>query len=149
MTDASFDSLGKCCAEVSKSLEDIFRLGNKSRNEGESIGQMTDGEPVMNNSISIDATVPNRPIEDSSQDGMSLDQSDTSNRLPKKAPDPRRRRSSLGSLAQFVRRNSAEATMPSDSSLGANEAMQRFQFRSLVKEPALKHVQKEKRKNMP
>ena len=49
-------------------------------------------------------------------------------KVPKR--DTRRRRSSLGSLAQWVRRNSAETEAPvvSDGIL-ANEAAHRFQFR--------------------
>lgn len=134
---------GKCCIEVSKSLEEI--IGNKSKKEDESTSEAAEKASAIATSI-VDVPSPHQTIEVASQDDETSCTQDTP---VTKAPDRRRRRSSLGSLAQYVRRNSAEAAPPPavGHEILANEAASRFQFRDLKDDPKFVKARIENRKN--
>lgn len=104
-------------------MEEIFNRGSAA----------DDKTPSANTNTAAD-DMPSQPCEELRQSHDDTSSQDNKPVVPV-APDRRRRRSSLGSLAQFVRRNSAEAG-PSvvNHALLANEAAHRFQFRS----PAVK-----------
>eukprot|EP00804_Cyclotella_cryptica_P024582 CCRYP_020207-RA/>CCRYP_020207-RA protein AED:0.07 eAED:0.07 QI:1156/1/1/1/0.5/0.33/9/384/436 len=126
--------LGKCCAEVSKSLEEIFHLGDKPSNSEDGMNQMPDDTTfLMNTNIPNSNVLQGAGRDTSHEDDTSLDQTEESSKssqLLKRGTRSRRRRSSSGSLAQFVRRSSSERPSVISTELGVNEAMQKFQFRS-------------------
>lgn len=117
--------LGKCCVEVSKSLEEIFNCNNQEvKKEYEETDQSADQNDISG-------------IQKDEADESSDDDSSCSEDIEPIARQVRGRRSSLGSLAQFVRRQSAESEVPvSNHEILANEAAQRFQFRA----PALQDM---------
>ena len=117
--------LGKCCVEVSKSLEEIFNCNNQVKKEYEDTDQSADQNDMMG-------------IKKDDADESSDDDSSCSEDIEPIPRQVRGRRSSLGSLAQFVRRQSAESeVLPvSNHEILANEAAQRFQFRA----PALQDM---------
>ena len=117
----SYLMLGKCCVEVSKSLEDIFYRDIQTGKEKE--------VPIDNY---LHHNMVHQFAKETSQDDVIHRQEMKSSIRNEPNINRRRRRSSLGSLAQFVRRNSAEIVQPVDSNncILANEAAHKFQFRS-------------------
>lgn len=113
--------LGKCCVEVSKSLEEIFNCNNQIKKEYEHSDQTADHDDI-----------PGTQVKDSAEES-SDDDSSCSQEIEPVARQVRGRRSSLGSLAQFVRRQSAESEVPiSNHQILANEAAHRYQFRDII-----------------
>eukprot|EP00956_Cyclotella_meneghiniana_P002984 scaffold3617_cov24-Cyclotella_meneghiniana.AAC.2 len=113
--------LGKCCVEVSKSLEEIFNCNNQIKKEYEHSDQTADHDDISGTQVKDSA-------EESSDDDSSCSQE-----IEPVARQVRGRRSSLGSLAQFVRRQSAESEVPiSNHQILANEAAHRYQFRDII-----------------
>lgn len=122
--------LGKCCEEVSRSLEEIFNRHSKPKTEVISELNMAEVSLSTNNNLHHD-DMQNQAAQGASQDHVSRDPGSAREKVPDR--DRRRRRSSLGSLAQFVRRSSADTGPPIiGHEILANEAAARFQFRSLV-----------------
>lgn len=118
--------LGKCCVEVSKSLEEIFNCNNQ---EVEKENEETDQSADQNDMTGIQKDEADESSDDDSSCSEDIE--------PIARQVVRGRRSSLGSLAQFVRRQSAESEVPvSNHEILANEAAQRFQFRA----PALQDM---------
>lgn len=104
-----------------------------------------EGESSVINTNIVDTQMAQQRAEESSVDDASCSQ----NTPIIRAPDRRRRRSSLGSLAQYVRRNSAEAAPPpvANHEILANEAASRFQFRDLKDDPKFVQARLQNRKN--
>jgi hypothetical protein len=123
--------LGKCCEEVSRSLEEIFYRHGKPKKEV--ISEINIAEVSLSANNLHHGDMQNQAVEGASQDDKD-DKSQgpgSAREIPDR--DRRRRRSSLGSLAQFVRRCSADTGPPIiGHEILANEAAARFQFRSLV-----------------
>lgn len=131
----SFFSLGKCSAEVSRSLEEVFHLGDMAlKSKDVMVKPMPDSETCMENASGGSGNVSHRAGGQTSQkDDTSLDHTiefNKSNQLRTRGIVSRRRRSSSGTLSQFVRLNSSEDPIVIINELGANEAIQRFRFRS-------------------
>lgn len=146
--------LGKCCSEVSRSLQEIFSQRDRKQSatkpdEQSKIIVVSDGEgisPLKSKSIG------------QTRDEMSFEQSETDSisYLPEPKPrrDSSRRRSSVGQLAHFVKRN-ANSDKPevcrhdsATDSKGIIEAVRQFQFRSQDPE-RLKHREEERRQSDP
>lgn len=123
------ETLSKCCEEVSKSLESIFTQKRRKQNEVEEMVLISDehGESPLQLGQNLESTE------------MSLEQStetDSMSFVPAEVPTPSRRgrRSSVGSLAQFVKRNSITDCEESSSGQFASnktisEATSAFRFR--------------------
>ena len=99
------ETLGKCCEEVSKSLEGIFSRKRRKQNEVEEMVLISDEHGDSPLELAHDYL---------GSTEMSVEQSTETDSLsvPAETPttpfrrDSSRRRSSVGSLAQFVKRNS-------------------------------------------
>ena len=126
--------LGKCCAEVSKSLEEIF-----SQRDWKNDAETQDKVVVVSDE---DVISPFKSVGAKSQHQGGRDDTSTETdsvsyipEPPPRRPSAARRRSSVGALAHFVKRNSVDdvAHSPADTTIngkGVTEALQKFQFRS-------------------
>jgi len=135
--------LGKCCSEVSKTLQEIFSQRDRKKCETKSDYQnkvvfFSDEEGIspLKNSCVIK---PYHTIGETREE-LSAEQSTESDSMGY-IPEPRRRdsaarRSSVGQLAHFVKRNSVkDKTEDHDFNSathykGIRESIQTFQFRS-------------------
>jgi len=152
--------LGKCCSEVSRSLQEIFsqQKGKKSELRPDDQNQLVffsdDGgvSPLKSSSI---GGKPFQTIGDMSE-SLSAAQSNETDSTSLVAAPPRRRssarRSSVGQLAHFMKRNSVKSEDADINSAGhgkgITEAIQTFQFRSQDSE-RLQQREIERRQNNP
>ena len=157
---ASFNE-GKCCLQVSASLEEIFSQKEKPKNKGgrenhEDLNKLDidsndlNGTTLMKQNEQINSMCTSiRLNSESTEDEMNVEQSMATDSLPYREPARRnsanapRRRSSLGSLVHFIKRNSFTAEASDRLCQSANnrvgspthgkvlgEIIQQFQFRS-------------------
>ncbi|KAL7543525.1 hypothetical protein ACHAXR_012815 [Thalassiosira sp. AJA248-18] len=135
--------LGKCCSEVSKSLEEVYsRRDRKNKadkaDDSNRVVVVSDEEGVS----PLKSRCAEKPhqITREMRDELSVEQStetDSMSNIPEAPPRRRDRRSSVGQLAHFLKRNSIDgraADLNIDDSAthgkGIAEATQNFQFRS-------------------
>ena len=151
--------LGKCCIEVSKSLQEIFAHRDRKLNEAaksdsnQSKVVVVDEEGLSPLQSRIRPSVIIKPSGGSASKPQSIgeaseavsgDQStteDDSTYMPEPPPrrrDSTRRRSSIGDLSQFVKRNSINSDLPESihdvnsatHSKGIAEAVLKFKYRA-------------------
>lgn len=145
--------LGKCCAEVSKSLQEIFAHRRKQSDDQSKV-VVADKEGTVSSPHKLMCADKPYSIGEARDDTSSVEQST-------ETPDPpsRRRtsrRSSVGQLTHFVKRNSMTNDKAEDDgdiqsathSKGITEAVKKFQFRSQDSE-RLKQREKERRLRDP
>lgn len=146
-SDRDEEVLQNCCNEVAKSLEEIFSKDKQPATENNKV------KVDFNDVASAMKNPPNDRVNE--QDEMSVEESteadSTSYRDPpptRRRSDTMRRRSSLGTLAQFVRRNSTNDDRPSTEvdhkgadGKGILEATLKFKFRSSTSAAEVLHLQ--------
>ena len=151
--------LGKCCAEVSKSLQEIFAHRRKQSDDQSKV-VVADEEGTVASPHKLMCADKPYSIGDARDDTSSVEQSTETDSMSY-IPDPpsRRRtsrRSSVGQLTHFVKRNSMTNDKAEDDgdiqsathSKGITEAVKKFQFRSQDSE-RLKQREKERRLRDP
>ena len=154
------ETLEKCCRQVSISLEEIFSQKEKAGNEGKlndpskltlDLGDniaLSNENSSNDKSQSIFDTRTSASNSESAQDEMSLETYQETTR--RGSMDSMRRRSSLGALVQFVKRNSTTSEIDvSNQVLG--EAIQQHRFRAPSNEDILKvqQLEVERRQSNP
>jgi hypothetical protein len=146
-SDRDEEVLQNCCNEVAKSLEEIFSKDKQPATENNKV------KVDFNDVASAMKNPPNDRVNE--KDEMSVEESteadSTSYRDPpptRRRSDTMRRRSSLGTLAQFVRRNSTNDDRPSTEvdhkgadGKGISEATLKFKFRSSTSAAEVLHLQ--------
>lgn len=160
--------LGKCCSEVSKSLEDIFsqrerrsKAETQAGDQEDNVVLVSDEEgitPLKNHGLSKPA-----PTTRDGKDQRSVGESTETDSMsyapepPPRRPSSLRRRSSVGQLAHFVKRNSVDDNdaaaashdmQSATHSKGIGEAVLKFQFRSHDPEK-IQHREMERRQGDP
>ena len=135
--------LGKCCSEVSKSLQEIFSQRDRKQTESKSDEKR---DVIFFSDEGVTSPLTSSCVARSHQvnDQESVDQSTESDSTSYIPEPPRRdsgkRRSSVGELAHFIKQNCLkEATEGQDVNAvthgsGINEAVQKFRFRPADKE---------------
>ena len=146
--------LGKCCSEVSKSLQEIF--SQKDRNTESKPNEQRDFIFFSDEDVTSPLTSSCRSHQvkvETRNDQGSVEQSETDSTSYIPEPprrDSAKRRSSIGELAHFIKQHCLkEATEGSDVNAvtygsGINEAVQKFRFRPADME-TLRHRETERR----
>jgi hypothetical protein len=129
------DILARCCAEVSKSLQDIFAQYNKKTDSSKCL-MKDQGEVIVED-------------EDDESSSSTDDERDES-----RAPPPlllrsdTKRRSSVGTLAQFIKRNSLDiSSRDHNGDACISEAILNFKFRSQNNNEAIQKREQARRES--
>ena len=145
--------LGKCCEEVSKSLQEIFAHRRKQSDDQSKV-VVADEEGTVASPHKLMCADKPYSIGDARDDTSSVEQSTETPEPPSRRRTSRR--SSVGQLTHFVKRNSMTNDKAEDHgdiqsathSKGITEAVKKFQFRSQDSE-RLKQREKERRLTDP
>lgn len=141
------ETLSKCCEEVSKSLEGIFSRKRRKQNEVEEMVLISDEHGESPLQLAQDLGSTEISIEQSTEtDSMSFAAAETP---PPFRRDSSRRRSSVGSLAQFVKRNSitdCEETPSGQFASGKTISEVTSAFRFRVEDTVVTHQKERERR---